>query len=153
MPGAGTWHLAHHQNLASGVCLKRAFKMQFRKAYFTSLVHPSRKLWPKPNSGNSVPCILPCKIGGSWNLMKDPYLSKASFLTIVYQSKIWRCPTNGTTLVKSFITQRSYRNLDSSGSSLVSTSYSCFHVIYPDNITSLDEYLCSFCLQTKNNVK
>ena len=31
VPGADTWHLAHHQNLASGVCLKRAFKMQFRK--------------------------------------------------------------------------------------------------------------------------
>ena len=43
------WHLAHHQNLASGVCLKRAFKMQFRNAYFRSLVHSSRKLWPKPD--------------------------------------------------------------------------------------------------------
>ena len=59
-PGAGTWHLAHHPNLASGVCLKRAFKMQFRKAYFRSLVHPSRKLWPKPNSANlsHVFCLL-----------------------------------------------------------------------------------------------
>ena len=84
---AGTCHLAHYQNLASGVCLKRAFKMQFRKAYFTSLVHPSRKLWLKPNSGNSVPCILPCKIGGSWNLMKERYLSKTPFLTFVYISK------------------------------------------------------------------
>ena len=83
-----TWHLAHHQNLASGVCLKRAFKMQFRKAYFRSLVHPSRKLWPKPNSGNSVPCILPCKIGDSWNLMKEQYLSKTSFLTLfIYQNE------------------------------------------------------------------
>ena len=45
----GTWHLAHHQNLASGVSLKRAFKMQFRNAYFRSLVHSSQKLWPKPD--------------------------------------------------------------------------------------------------------
>ena len=37
--------------------------MHFRKAYFRLLVHPSRKLWPKPNSGNSVPCILPYKMG------------------------------------------------------------------------------------------
>ena len=61
--------------------------MQFRKAYFRSLVHPSRKLWPKPNSGNSVPCIMPCKIGGSWNFMKEQYLSKTPFLTFVYLSK------------------------------------------------------------------
>ena len=47
--GAGTWHLAHHLNLVSGVSLKRAFKMQFRNAYFRSLVHSSRKLWPKPD--------------------------------------------------------------------------------------------------------
>ena len=47
----------------------------------------SRKLWTKPNSGNSVPCILPCKIGGSWNLMKEWYLSKTPFLTFVYLSK------------------------------------------------------------------
>ena len=47
----------------------------------------SRKLWTKPNSGNSVPCILPCKIGGSWNLMKERYLSKTPFLRFVYLSK------------------------------------------------------------------
>ena len=47
--GAGTWHLAHHLNLVSGVSLKRAFKMQFRNAYFRSLVHSSQKLWPKPD--------------------------------------------------------------------------------------------------------
>ena len=39
VPGAGTWHLAYHQNLASGVTLKRALKMQFRNAYFRSLEH------------------------------------------------------------------------------------------------------------------
>ena len=50
-------------------------------------MHSSRKLWPKPNSGNSVPCILPCKIGGSWNLMKEQYLSKTPFLEFVYRSK------------------------------------------------------------------
>ena len=94
VPAPGTW-ISRYQVLcarwqerwASGVSLKRALKMQFRNAYFRLLVHPSRKLWPKPNLGNSVPCILPCKIGGSWNLMKDLYLSTASFLTIVYLSK------------------------------------------------------------------
>ena len=49
VPAPGTWHLAHDLNLASGVSLKRAFKMQFRNAYFRSLVHPSQKLWPKPD--------------------------------------------------------------------------------------------------------
>ena len=61
--------------------------MQFRNAYFTSLVHSSQKLWPKPNLGNSVPRILPSKIGGSWNLMKERYLSKTPYLTFVYLSK------------------------------------------------------------------
>ena len=50
-------------------------------------MHSSQKLWPKPNSGNSVPCILPCKIGFSWNLMKERYLSKTPFLTFVYLSR------------------------------------------------------------------
>ena len=47
--GARCRHLAHHLNLVSGVSLKRAFKMQFRNAYFRSLVHSSQKLWPKPD--------------------------------------------------------------------------------------------------------
>ena len=64
----------------SGVSLERALKMQFRNAYFRSLVHCSKKLWPKANSGNSVPFILPCKIGGSWNLMRERYLSKTTSL-------------------------------------------------------------------------
>ena len=61
--------------------------MQFRNDYFRSLVHSSQKLWPKPDSGNFAPCILPCKIGGSQNLMKERYLSKTPFLTFVYLSK------------------------------------------------------------------
>ena len=32
-----------------GYPLKRAIKMQFRNAYFGSLVHSSLKLWPKPD--------------------------------------------------------------------------------------------------------
>ena len=76
VPGAGTWHLAHHLNLASGVSLKRALKMQVRNAYFRLLVHSSQKLCPKPDSGNFAPCILPCKKGGSLNLRKERYLSK-----------------------------------------------------------------------------
>ena len=32
LPGVATWHLVHHQNLASGVSLKRAFKMQVASA-------------------------------------------------------------------------------------------------------------------------
>ena len=87
VPGAGTWHLAHHLNLASGVSLKRTFKIQFRNAYFRSLVHSSQKLWPKPDSGNFAQCILPCKIGGSQNLMKERYLSKTPNITFVYLSK------------------------------------------------------------------
>ena len=39
--GAGTWHLAHHQNLASGVCLKRAYKMQFSVSSLDSLGTPA----------------------------------------------------------------------------------------------------------------
>ena len=61
--------------------------MQIEKAYFRSLVHSSQKLCPKPDSGNFAPCILPCKIGGSQNLMKERYLSKTPFLTFVYLSK------------------------------------------------------------------
>ena len=57
----------------------------FRNAYFSLLVHSSRKLWPKPD--NFAPFILPCKIGGSQNLMKERYLSKTPFLTFVYLSK------------------------------------------------------------------
>ena len=87
VPGAGIWHLNFQVPGALCKVTGKALKMQFRNAYFRLLVHPSRKLWPKPNSGNSVPCILPCKICGSWNLMKDLYLSTASFLTIVYLSK------------------------------------------------------------------
>ena len=87
MPGADTWHLASHLNLASGVSLKRALKMQVRNAYFRLLVHSSQKLCPKPDSGNFAPCILPCKIGGSQNLMKERYLSETPFLLFVYLSK------------------------------------------------------------------
>ena len=91
-PSPCTKHLAPGTS-PSGVCLKRTFKMQFRKAFFRSLVHPSRKLWPKPNSGNSVPCILPCQIGGLQNLMKERYLSKTPFLTLVYLSNVTQnCP-------------------------------------------------------------
>ena len=36
--------------------------------------------------GNFAPCILPCKIGGSQNLMKERYLSETPFLTFVYLS-------------------------------------------------------------------
>ena len=56
--------------------------MLFRNAYFRSLVHSSQKLWPQLH-----PCILPCKIGDSQNLMKERYLSKTPFLTFVYLSK------------------------------------------------------------------
>ena len=54
-----------HERWASGVSLKRAF----RNTYFRSLVHFSQKLWLQPDKGNFAPCILPCKIGGSQNLM------------------------------------------------------------------------------------
>ena len=56
VPAPGTWIfrcqvlcVRWHERWASGVSLKRAIKMQFRNAYFRSLVHSSRKLWPKPN--------------------------------------------------------------------------------------------------------
>ena len=61
---------------------KRLSKCSSEMYFSRSLVHSSRKLWQKPNSGNSVPCILPCKIGGSWNLMKERYLSKTPFLIL-----------------------------------------------------------------------
>ena len=94
MPAPGAW-ISRCQVLCArwqerwvkGASLKRSFKMQFRIAYYRSLVYSSPKLWPKSNSGNSVPCILPCKIGGSWNLMKEQYLSKTPCLTFVYLSK------------------------------------------------------------------
>ena len=38
-----------HEKWASGVSLKSVIKMQFRNAYFRSLVHSSQKLWPKPD--------------------------------------------------------------------------------------------------------
>ena len=94
VPAPGTWisrcqvHCARwHLWWARGLSLKRANKMQFRNAYFRWLVHSSRKVWIKPYLGNSVPCILPCKIGGSWNLMKERCLSKTPFLRFVYLSK------------------------------------------------------------------
>ena len=86
VPGAGNWHLAYYQNLASGVSLKKAFKTHFRDAYFRSLVYSSWNLWPIPDSGDFAPCILSRKIGGSQNLMKEPHLSKTPILTFVYLS-------------------------------------------------------------------
>ena len=87
VPAPGTWIsrckvlcARWRERWERGVSLKRALKMQFRNDYFRSLVHSSRKLWPKLNSDNSVPCILPCKIGGLQNLMKKRYLSKTPFL-------------------------------------------------------------------------
>ena len=63
VPAPGTWIfrcqvlcVRWHERWASGVSLKRAFKMQFRNAYFKSLVHSSQKLWPKPDWGNFAPC-------------------------------------------------------------------------------------------------
>ena len=51
-------------------------------------MHSSQKLLPQPDKGDFAPsCILPCKIGGSQNLMKERYLSKKPFLTFVYISK------------------------------------------------------------------
>ena len=69
VPGASNWHLNFQMPGAlfqvTGKVGKWAFKMQFRNAYFRSLVHSGRKFWPKPNSGNFVSCVLPCKIGGA----------------------------------------------------------------------------------------
>ena len=51
-------------------------------------MHSSWRVGLKPYSGTSVPCIpMYCKIGGSWNLMKEQYLSKTPFLRFVYLSK------------------------------------------------------------------
>ena len=61
--------------------------MLFRNTYFRSLVHSSQKLWPQPDKGNFAACILPCKIGGTQNLMKGRYLSKTPFVTFVYLPK------------------------------------------------------------------
>ena len=54
--------------------MKRAFKGQYRNAYFGSLVYSGQKLWP-------------CKKGGWQNSGKERYLSKTPFLTFVYLSK------------------------------------------------------------------
>ena len=71
VPGASNWHLNFQVPGAlfqvTGKVGKWAFKMQFRNAYFRSLVHSGRKFWPKPNSGDFASCVLPCKIGGAWN--------------------------------------------------------------------------------------
>ena len=45
------------------------------------------KVFAQPCSGYFPPCILPCKIGGSQNLMKERYLSKTPNVTFVYLSK------------------------------------------------------------------
>ena len=65
---------ARQETWASGVSLKRALKMQFRNAYFRSLVHSSRKLWPK--------------LGGSQNLMKGRYLSKTPYFNIFFYQNV-----------------------------------------------------------------
>ena len=56
VPAPGTWIfrcqvlcVRWHERWASGVSLKRVIKMQFRNAYFRSLVHSSRKLGPNPD--------------------------------------------------------------------------------------------------------
>ena len=69
-----------HKNLEKG------HQNAVQNAYFKSLEHSSQKLWPKPDKGNFAPCILPCKIGGSQNLMKERYLSKTPNVTFVYLS-------------------------------------------------------------------
>ena len=55
-PGARSRHLAPKfpgarcfvaGDMKVGVSLKRAFKVQFKNAYFRSLVHSSQKLWSK----------------------------------------------------------------------------------------------------------
>ena len=73
--------------LGSGFCMKRAFKMQLRKAYFRSLVHPSWKLWPKPNSANlsHVFCLL-----NRWSLKlnQGPIFEQNTFSIICLSIKM-----------------------------------------------------------------
>ena len=45
------------------------------------------KVFAQPCSGYFPPCILPCKIGGSRNSVREQYLSRTPFLTFVFISK------------------------------------------------------------------
>ena len=51
VPGAGTWHLNFQvtRKVDKWITLKKAFKMQFRNAYFRLLGHSRQKLLPKPD--------------------------------------------------------------------------------------------------------
>ena len=51
VPGAGTWHLNFQvtRKVGKWITLKKAFKMQFRNAYFRLLGHSRQKLLPKPD--------------------------------------------------------------------------------------------------------
>ena len=53
VPSASTLHLAHQQSMASGVYLKRAFKIQLRNAWFRSRVPSNYNIKLPDTFGNS----------------------------------------------------------------------------------------------------
>ena len=89
MPAApGTWISRCQVTLKVGKwgIPEKGFQNANQKCLFQVASALKWQLWPKPSSGNFAPCILPCKIGGSWNLMREWYLSKIPLLTFVYRS-------------------------------------------------------------------
>ena len=70
VPGAGTWYLRHHENLACGGISEKGIQNAVQSANVGSQVKPMI-----PNKGNFAPCILPWKIGVK-NWGKELYLSK-----------------------------------------------------------------------------
>ena len=62
--------------------------------------HSRQKLWPQPDKRNFVPCILPCKIGGTQNLghltlaflfcPKGTRICSLTDISILDQWRLWR---------------------------------------------------------------
>ena len=89
-PGARCRHLAPGTSpkLGKWSIPEKSFQNAVQKCLFQVASALQSKVMAQTWLGhNFAPCILPCKIGGSQNLMKERYLSKTPFLTFVYISK------------------------------------------------------------------
>ena len=84
VPGAGTSNIPKSGKWGSP---EKSFQNAVQKCLFQISSALQSKVMAQPDKVNFAPCILPCSIGGSQNLKKEPYLSKTPFPTFVYLSK------------------------------------------------------------------
>ena len=77
------WHL----EIQVPGSLEKGHQSAAREVLIQVAKYFSQKLWPKPDSGNFAPCILPCQICNPRNSGKERYLRKPPFLTLfVYRN-------------------------------------------------------------------